>query len=118
MTEQRRTFDELLDLARQVTAGFDARNRRPWTIEAATIELTKQVGDLAKHVMVAERYYLEDRDADPAYATTTGEIADELADILLAVMRIADHYGIDLEEAHVKTRQKELAYLRRVDEDG
>jgi NTP pyrophosphatase (non-canonical NTP hydrolase) len=95
--------------------GFDARNRRPWTIEAATIELTKQVGDLAKHVMVAEQYYLPDRDDDPAYATTKAELADELADLLLAIIRIADHYAIDLEQAHVQTRQRELEYLRRFD---
>ncbi len=105
----------MLELARRVIAGFDARERRPWTIEAATIELAKQVGDLARHIMVAERYYLPDRDVDPNYATTKDEIADELADLLLAIIRIADHYEINLEQAHVRTREKELAYLRRVD---
>lgn len=113
MTETGRTFREMLDLARTVIAAFDARERRDWTIETAMIELTKQVGDLAKHVMVAERYYLADRDTDPRYATTTGEIADELADVLLALIRIADHYGIDLEQAHIQTRERELDYLRR-----
>jgi NTP pyrophosphatase (non-canonical NTP hydrolase) len=79
------------------------------------IELAKQVGDLAKHVMVAEQYYLPDRDVDPRYATTKDEIADELADVLLAIIRISDHYGIDLERAHVKTRERELEYLRCFD---
>jgi NTP pyrophosphatase (non-canonical NTP hydrolase) len=115
MPAESRTFDELLAMARQVIAGFDERNRRPWSIEAATIELAKQVGDLARHVMMAERYYLPDRDADQRYATTKDEIADELADLLLAIVRIADHYGIDLEQAHVRTREKELEYLRRFD---
>jgi uncharacterized protein YabN with tetrapyrrole methylase and pyrophosphatase domain len=70
--------------------------------------------------MVAERYYLPDRDADPRYATTKDEIADELGDLLLAIIRIADHYAIDLEQAHVQTREKELAYLRRLvtEQDG
>ena len=76
----------------------------------------KQVGDRAKHVMVAERYYLPQRDADPRYATTKDELADELADILLAAIRIADYYEIDLEQAHVQARHRELEYLsaRRV----
>ncbi len=113
MADQSRTFHELLGLARSVIAGFDARERRPWTIEVALIELMKQVGDLAKHVMVAERYYFADRDADPRYATTRDELADELADILLAVIRIADHYGVDLEQAHVEARRRELEYLHR-----
>lgn len=113
--QQSRTFQEMLALTRQVIAGFDQRNRRPWTVEAAVIELTKQVGDLARHVMVAERYYLPDRDDDPRYVTTADDIADELADILYCVIRIADHYQVDLERAHIRARQKELEYQRRVD---
>ncbi|HEY3110933.1 MAG TPA: hypothetical protein VGL23_19405 [Chloroflexota bacterium] len=73
------------------------------------IELVKQVGDLARHVMVAERYYLADRDQDPAYATTRERIGDELADILYCVVRLADHYRVDLERAHVAARERELA---------
>ena len=35
--------------------------------------------------------------------------------MLLALIRIADHYEIDLEQAHVTTRAGELEYLRRHD---
>lgn len=111
--EQSRTFRELTELTRRVIAAFDAQNRRPWTVEASLIELMKQVGELSKHVMVAERYYLPDRDADPRYTTTKENIADELADILYCVIRVADYYGIDLEEAHVRARERELEYLLR-----
>jgi hypothetical protein len=52
--QARPSFDELVDLTRCVTAGFDERERRPWGIEATVIELVKQVGDLARHVMMAE----------------------------------------------------------------
>lgn len=39
--EPRRTFRELIELTRDVIAGFDTRERRPWTIEATTTELMK-----------------------------------------------------------------------------
>ncbi len=38
--------------------------------------------------MVAERYYLPDRDADPRYATSTDDIADELADVFYCLIPI------------------------------
>lgn len=94
-----RTFRELVDRTGEVVAGFDAHERRPWTI--------------ARHVMVVEQYYLSDRDSDLRYATTKDDVADELADILHALIRIADHYGIDLEEAHIRAREREMDYLRR-----
>jgi hypothetical protein len=84
--QARPSFDELVDLTRCVTAGFDERERRPWGIEATVIELVKQVGDLARHVMMAESYYLPDRANDPRYATTAAEIGGELADILYCLM--------------------------------
>jgi len=88
MTEQH-TFVELMELARGVAAGFGARQRRPWTIQTDVLELVKHVGELTKHVLVAEAYYLPDRDSDPRYATTTAEISDELADILYCLVRVA-----------------------------
>ena len=55
------------------------------------IELMKQVGDLSKHVMMIEKYYLPARQTDPAYITTTENIGDELADIFYCLIRLADH---------------------------
>jgi hypothetical protein len=52
------------------------REQRPWSVEASLIELSKQVGDLAPLVMMAESYYLP---KDPRYAATTEKIGDELA---------------------------------------
>lgn len=113
--QQSHTFRAMIDLTRRVIAGFDQRNRYPWSVEITMVELMKPVGDLAKHVMVAEHHYLVDRDHDPRYATSDEDIADELADIRYCVIRLADHYGIDLESAHLRAREKELAYQRRVD---
>ena len=108
-----RSFRARLDLARRVAAGFAARNRRPWMAEAEVFELTEQVSDLARHIMVAERYCLADRDADPHGATTTAELADELADVLYCVARLADRSGTDLEAAHVAARDREREGLHR-----
>jgi hypothetical protein len=107
----RPSFDELVALTRRVIAGFDERDRRPWSVEASLIELIKQVGDLARHVMMAECYYLPDRANDAQYTTTTERIGDELADILYCVIRLADLYGIDLADAQVSARRRELDYL-------
>jgi NTP pyrophosphatase (non-canonical NTP hydrolase) len=108
--ELRYTFQNLIDITRKVIAAFDRVGRRPWTIEATTIELTKQVGDLARRIMVQERYYLADRDERPDYQTSTDDIGDELADILYCLIRIAEHYHIDLEAAHIRARRAELRY--------
>ncbi len=112
----RPSFDELVALTRRVIAGFDEREQRSWGVEASLIELVKQVGDLACHVMMAESYYLPDRATEPRYATTTEQIGDELADIFYCLIRLADLYGIDLAEAHVSARRRELEYLGLGDE--
>jgi NTP pyrophosphatase (non-canonical NTP hydrolase) len=104
-------FKELIEMTRKVIAAFDQIEKRPWTIETTMIELMKQVGDLAKHIMMIEQYYLQDRANHANYQTSTEDIGDELADILYCMIRIADHYKIDLEAAHIRARRKEMQYL-------
>jgi NTP pyrophosphatase (non-canonical NTP hydrolase) len=111
--ENPHTFAELIQISREVIRAFDAAEQRPWSIEATMVELMKQVGDLARRVMVAERYYLPDREHNPAYQTSRDDIGDELADILYCLIRIADHYAIDLEAAHLEARRNEMRYLGR-----
>jgi NTP pyrophosphatase (non-canonical NTP hydrolase) len=106
-----RSFQDLLDITRRVIAAFDRAEQRPWSVEVTMIELAKQVGDLAKRVLMFEGYYLPDRADAPAYVTTREDLADELADILYCVIRVADHYRIDLEQAHLEARRKELRAL-------
>lgn len=108
--ERQYTFQDLLDMTRKVIAAFDRIEQRPWTIEVTVVELTKQIGDLAKHIMMMERYYLPDRAQRADYHTSKDDIGDELADILHCVMRIAEFYQIDLEAAHVRARRGEMRY--------
>ena len=105
------TFQELIEITKKVFKEFDKVEQRKWNIEATMVELVKQVGDLAKHVMMFEKYYMKKRENDPKYKTTKEDIADELADILYCLIRIAEHYGINLEEAHLKARRNELKSL-------
>ena len=105
------TFQELIEITKIIIEKFEKVEQRPWGIEGTMIELTKQTGDLAKHIMMFEKYYLEKRADNPYYKTSKEDIADELADILYCLIRVADHYKINLEEAHLRARRNELKSL-------
>ena len=107
------TFPELIAMTRQVIAAFEQVEQRPWTVEVTLIELMKQVGDLSRRILTFEQYYLADRSARPDYQTSVEDIGDELADILYCLIRIAEHYHIDLEAAHIQARRQEMRYLGR-----
>ena len=72
------------------------------------IELSKQVGELAKQVMIKERYFAlagEVPDVDE-------RLGNEMADVVAQVMRLADFYKIDLEKAFIEAREDEDRYLK------
>ena len=107
------TFKEAVDLAKGIIKRFRKIEGKPWKIDGSMIELSKQVGDLSKLVMSYEGYCPKDRGKqDKQYLATKEKIADELADILLMIIRISDYYQIDLEKAHVEARKGEDKYLR------
>ncbi len=108
------TFREAIELFLKNKRRFEKIEQRPWGAEGAMIELMKQVGELAKHIMVIEKYYFAAREKMPGYETTKEIIGDELADVFSMIIQIADHYGIDLVEAHVKARGMEEAHLSSV----
>lgn len=106
------TFEEAISEIRKTVSRFQKIEGKPWGVEGAVIELAKQVGQLSALVMNREGYYFSDRDKlDAKYIATDNKIADELADIMFAVVRIADHYDIDLVETNVKTRNDENDFL-------
>jgi NTP pyrophosphatase (non-canonical NTP hydrolase) len=105
------TFEELIEITRGVFREFEKVEQRHWGVEATMIELMKQVGDLAKRVMVVEKYYIQKRDSDPNYKADKEAVADELADIIYCLVRIAELYKIDLEDAQLKARRSEMKSL-------
>lgn len=107
------TFNEVIRKTTEVIEAFQKVEQRDWGIEGSMIELMKQVGELGKNVMVLEKYYLSERDSNPVYnKASKAEIGNELSDILFMTIRIANHYGIDLEKAHLKELDLASASLK------
>jgi uncharacterized protein YabN with tetrapyrrole methylase and pyrophosphatase domain len=106
-------FDELLQQTRSMITQFKNVEQKPWGIEGSMMELSKQVGDLSKRVMVAEKYYLKSRDNNSQYIKSKNEIADELFDIWFCLVRIADYYEIDLEKSIDEITKKELLSFKK-----
>lgn len=109
----KQSFEDAISGAKKSIARFEKIEGRPWGVEGAVIELAKQVGQLSALIMNREGYYFVDREkSDPKYESNNGKIADELADIIFAVIRIAEYYDIDLVETSDKTRKLEDKFLR------
>lgn len=101
-------FQAAIDLYLDIIRRFEKIEGKPWGAEGAMMELTKQVGELSKNVMMREGYYFFDAaDKD----NLKKKIGNELADVLGQIIRIADHYDIDLLAAHVDARREEAALL-------
>lgn len=107
------TFEDAINDIRKTVSRFQKIEGKPWGVEGAVIELAKQVGQLSALVMNREGYYYAEREKESDnYKASDDNIADELADIVFAVVRIADHYGIDLVATNVKTRKLEDDFLK------
>ena len=98
------TFQEAIDLYRGIYKRFEIVEGKPWGISGAMIELSKQVGDLSKCIMQKEKYYAN---CVAVPEEITENIGNELADIFGQLIRIADYYQIDLQEAHILARKDE-----------
>lgn len=108
------TFQEITTKTLRVVKEFEKVEQRKWGIEGNMIELSKQVGELSKNVMMLEKYYLASRSQEPKYKDASKEeIANELSDILFIIIRIADLYKVDLEKAHLKELELALKSLEK-----
>lgn len=95
-------FQKVVEETLTVIKEFEKVEKRKWGAEGSMMELSKQVGELSKNILMYEGYYMTGRDNAPEYQTSKENIADELSDILFMVIRIADHYSIDIEKEHLK----------------
>lgn len=105
------TFEEAIEMYRNIYKRFEKVECNEWGINGAMIELSKQVGDLSKWIMIKERYYAL---RNEKYDNVNEHIGNELADILGQIIRIADYYSIDLIEAHLKAREDEDRSLKKM----
>ena len=103
-----KTFAEMEDMYKEVVKRYSKIELQEWKAEGAMIELTKQVGELAKQVMIKERYYgLEGEVLD-----VDERLGNEMADVVAQIMRLADYYKIDLEKAFIEAREDKERYLK------
>lgn len=102
------TFAEMEEMYKKVVKRFNKIELQEWKAEGAMIELSKQVGELAKQVMVKERYYALEGDVNDV----DERLGNEMADVIAQVMRLADYYKIDLEKAFIDAREDEDQYLK------
>jgi len=113
----RLSFQQIIQQFRTTYKRFEKIEGRPWGAEGAVMEMMKQVGELAMYMMVAESYYPETsghmkRAKELGRTSAVDAISDELIDVFSMVIRLADYYEIDLEEAHIRARQEEDNYLK------
>lgn len=103
------TFNEAVDLYRNIIERFAKIEGKTWGAEGAMIELSKQVGELAKCVMLQENYYCFNSEEPEKNHV---KIGNELADVLGQIIRIADYYNINLLDAYMAAREDEDKYLK------
>ena len=103
-----KTFAEMEDMYKEVVQRFSKIELQEWKAEGAMIELVKQVGELAKQVMIKERYYALEGEV----FNVDERLGNEMADVVAQIMRLADHYKIDLEKAFIEAREDEDRYLK------
>ncbi len=101
-------FQNMQEMYMNIVHRFNKIEASEWKAHGTMIELTKQVGELAKQVMLKEKYYaFSDNDS-----VIDDRLGNEMADVIAQVIRLADYYEIDLEDAFIKARSDEDEYLK------
>lgn len=103
-----KTFVEMEDMYKEVVKRFKKIELQEWKAEGAMIELSKQVGELAKQVMIKEKYYALEGDV----LDVDKRLGNEMADVIAQIMRLGDYYKIDLVKAFIEAREDEDRYLK------
>lgn len=103
-----KSFAEMQEMYKGIVKRFNKIELQDWKAEGAMIELSKQVGELAKQVMIKEKYYALTGDVPDV----DEKLGNEMADVIAQVMRLAEYYNIDLEKAFIEAREDEDRYLQ------
>ncbi len=83
---------EMVHKTREVTHLFD-KEVGEWNVPVMVTELVGEVGTLADSIMIREEYR-RPRNGEHI------DLEDDIVDVLFMLIRIADHYEIDLESAY------------------
>ena len=93
---------EMIEMTRDITRLFDEAVG-PWDVSVMVTELVGEVGTLADSIMIQEGHR-------PSRNGGRVDLEDDIVDIMFMLIRIADHYDIDIENAYEKmikqTRRK------------
>jgi len=104
-----KSFNELITETNKLIEKFEKKEKKKWTPEIMITELTKQAGELSKQIMILEGNYIPEKDNNLGYSASKEQLANELSDILFMLIRISNHYKIDLEKAHIEELNKAYA---------
>lgn len=85
---------EMIKMTRDTTRLFD-KAVGPWDVSVMVTELVGEVGTLADSIMIEEGHR-------PSRNGDRVDLDDDIVDILFMLIRIADHYHIDIESAYEK----------------
>jgi NTP pyrophosphatase (non-canonical NTP hydrolase) len=95
---------KLIEMTRETTGLFDKAVGK-WDISVMVTELMGEVGTLADSVMIREGYR-------PARNGEPIDLEDDIVDVMFMLMRIADHYDIDVESAYQEMIEKTQRKLK------
>lgn len=100
-------ISDMVRMTREITNLFD-KEVGEWDIPVMLTELTGEVGTLADSIMIKEGYR-HPRNEEHI------DLEDDIVDVLFMLIRIADHYHINLENSYKEmihhTREKLEARL-------
>jgi NTP pyrophosphatase (non-canonical NTP hydrolase) len=83
---------DMVYMTREITRLFD-QDVGEWNISVMLTELISEIGTLADSIMIKEGYR-KPRNDEPI------DLEDDIVDVMFMLIRIADHYHINLEEAY------------------
>jgi len=94
----------MIAMTRETTRLFD-KTVGKWDMSVMVTELVGEVGTLADSVMIQEGHR-------PARNSEPIDLEDDIVDVMFMLIRIADHYNIDVESAYEEMIEKTQRKLK------